>query len=99
MFKTFLKLPELQQHAILGSIKLDPDLNIAGVILNNVAGERHGKIAKEAIEEITGIPVLGMIPKLPENYVLPSRHLGLITPEEFEQKSVILEDLRKVIEE
>jgi cobyrinic acid a,c-diamide synthase len=93
------KVTRTAAAAILGSIKLDPDLNIAGVILNNVAGERHGKIAKEAIEQITGIPVVGMIPKLPENYVLPSRHLGLITPEEFEQKSVILEDLRKVIED
>ncbi len=93
------KVTRTAAAAILGSIKLDPDLNIAGVILNNVAGERHGKIAKEAIEQITGIPVLGMIPRLPENYVLPSRHLGLITPEEFEQKSVVLEDLRKVIEE
>ena len=93
------KVTRTAAAAILGSIKLDPDLNIAGVILNNVAGERHGKIAKEAIEQITGIPVLGMIPGLPENYVLPSRHLGLITPDEFEQKSVILDDLRKVIEE
>lgn len=93
------KVTRTAAASILGSIKLDPDLNIAGVILNNVAGERHGKVAKDAIEEITGIPVIGMIPRLPESYVLPSRHLGLITPEEFEQKSVILEDLRKVIEE
>jgi len=40
-----------------------------------------------------------MIPKLQENYVLPSRHLGLITPEEFEQKSAVIDDLRNVIEE
>jgi cobyrinic acid a,c-diamide synthase len=84
---------------ILGCTKLDPDLNIAGVILNQVAGERHGKVARKAIEEITGIPVIGLIPRLPDSYVLPSRHLGLITPDEFEKKSVILEDLIKVIEE
>ena len=93
------KVTRTAAASILGSIKLDPELNIAGVILNNVAGERHGKIAKDAIEDITGIPVIGTIPKLPENYILPSRHLGLITPDEFEQKSVILDDLRKVIEE
>jgi cobyrinic acid a,c-diamide synthase len=69
------------------------------VIINQVASERHGNVARSAIEEITGIPVIGMIPRLPESFVLPSRHLGLITPDEFEQKSVILEDLRKVIEE
>lgn len=84
---------------ILGCMKLDPDLNIAGVILNQVAGERHGKVAKDSIEEITGIPVVGMIPKLPAKFILPSRHLGLITPEEFEEKSEIINDLRNVIEE
>lgn len=84
---------------ILGCMKLDPDLNIAGVILNQVAGERHGKVAKEAIEEITGIPVVGMIPKLSAKFILPSRHLGLITPEEFEEKAEIINDLRNVIEE
>jgi len=93
------KVTRTAAASILGCLKLDPDLNIAGVILNNVAGERHGKVARNAIEEITGIPVIGMIPRLPESFVLPSRHLGLITPDEFEQKSVILEDLRKVIEE
>jgi cobyrinic acid a,c-diamide synthase len=84
---------------ILGCLKLDPDLNIVGVILNQVAGERHGKVAKEAIEEITGVPVIGMIPKLSTKFILPSRHLGLITPEEFEEKSNIIQDLRNVIED
>ena len=93
------KVTRTAAASILGCIKLDPDLNIAGVILNQVAGKRHGKVARKAIEEITGIPVIGMIPRLPDSYVLPSRHLGLITPDEFEKKSVILEDLRKVIEE
>ncbi len=84
---------------ILGCLKLDPQLNIAGVILNQVAGERHLRVAKDSIEEITGIPVLGAIPKLPDKFVLPSRHLGLITPDEFENKPAIIEDLRKIVEE
>ena len=93
------KVTRTAAASILGCLKLDPDLNIAGVILNQVAGERHGKVAKEAIEEITGIPVLGLIPRLPVKYILPSRHLGLITPEEFEQKSIIINDLRNIIED
>ena len=59
------KVTRTAAATILGCMKLDPDLNIAGVILNQVAGERHGKVAKDAIEEITGIPVLGLIPRLP----------------------------------
>lgn len=93
------KVTRTAAATILGCMKLDPDLNIAGVILNQVAGERHGKVAKDAIEDVTGIPVVGMIPKLSAKFILPSRHLGLITPEEFEEKSVIINDLRNVIEE
>ena len=93
------KVTRTAAASILGCQKLDPDLKIAGVILNKVAGERHGKIAKEAIEELTGIPVLGFIPKLPGNYTLPSRHLGLITPGEYEAGSVFINNFKKVIEE
>jgi len=93
------KVTRTAAASILGCQKLDPDLKIAGVILNKVAGERHAKIARESIEELTGIPVLGAIPKLPGNYTLPSRHLGLITPGEYEAGSVFINNFRKVIEE
>jgi len=93
------KVTRTAAASILGCQKLDPDLKIAGVILNKVAGERHAKIAKESIEELAGIPVLGAIPKLPGNYTLPSRHLGLITPGEYEAGSVFIKNFRKVIKE
>jgi len=93
------KVTRTAAATILGCSKLDPDLNIAGVILNQVAGERHLKVAKQAIEETTGIPVLGSIPKLQDDYVLPSRHLGLITPDEFEGKSNFVSDLGKIIDD
>ncbi len=67
------------------------------MILNRVAGEKHERIVKEAIEEITGIPVIGAIPKLPGKLILPSRYLGLITPGEFEQKSPFLGELENII--
>jgi cobyrinic acid a,c-diamide synthase len=93
------KVTRTAAASILGCQKLDLDLKIAGVILNKVAGERHAKIAKEAIEELTGIPVLGSIPKLSGNYSLPSRHLGLITPGEYDAGSVFINNFKKVIEE
>ncbi len=83
--------------SILGCKKLDPELNIAGVILNRVAGERHEKVVRDAIEEITGVPVIGAIPKLSGKLILPSRYLGLITPSEFEQKSLFLLELQNII--
>jgi cobyrinic acid a,c-diamide synthase len=97
IIQNLTKVTRTAAASILGCSHLDPDLNIAGVILNQVAGERHLNVAKEAIEETTGIPVLGFIPKLQNEYVLPSRHLGLITPDEFEGKSDFIDDLRKVI--
>jgi cobyrinic acid a,c-diamide synthase len=93
------KVTRTAAASILGCINMDPDLNVAGVILNQVAGERHGKVAKEAIEDITDIPVLGLIPKLNDKYILPSRHLGLITPEEYDQKYLIMNDLKSVVED
>ncbi|MFC2119547.1 cobyrinate a,c-diamide synthase [Bacteroidota bacterium] len=93
------KVTRTAAASILGCKNIDPDLNIAGVILNQVAGERHGKVAKEAIEDLTGIPVVGSIPKLHDKFILPSRHLGLITPEEYEQKFSIIEDLKNIVED
>ncbi len=92
------KVTRTAAASIAGCMKLDPDLKIEGVILNRVAGERHARIVKEAIEEETSIPVVGSIPKLSKKFILPSRHLGLITPDEFEQKSIFLRDLKNIIE-
>ena len=91
------KVTRTAAAAVLGCKTLDPDLKIEGIILNRVAGSRHEKVAREAIEGITGIPVLGAIPKLPGRFILPSRYLGLITPIEFEQKAVFLSELENII--
>jgi len=58
-------------------------LNLAGVVLNMVAGERHLRIAQESIEDATGVPVLGSIPRL-RGLEARERHLGLVTVEETE---------------
>lgn len=67
-----------------GCRALDPQLKMAGVILNRVAGSRHIKVITEAIEQVCQLPVLGAIPKLgADEYLIPGRHLGLVTPAEF----------------
>jgi cobyrinic acid a,c-diamide synthase len=65
----------------LGMKSLDPDLNIAGVLLNRVANSRQESLMRAAVETETGLPVLGSIPRTDEN-LLPGRHMGLVTPEE-----------------
>jgi cobyrinic acid a,c-diamide synthase len=54
----------------------DPAVQIAGVILNRVASERHRALVADAIEAL-GIPVLGAVPREAE-LALPERHLGLV---------------------
>ena len=62
---------------VLGYQQFDPDLRIAGVILNGVGGPRHLDFCAPQIEATTGLPVLGYLPRR-EELVQPERHLGLI---------------------
>lgn len=56
------------------------DSRIRGVLLNRVSLGYYSRL-KELIETECGIPVLGCLPELPHLQV-PSRHLGLVAPEE-----------------
>ncbi len=71
---------------VKGCVDFDPDLKIAGVVLNRVAGKRHERVVSDAIAEYCQIPVLGVIPKLDETGLIPGRHLGLVTPSEFDDE-------------
>ena len=62
---------------VLGYQQFDPALNVAGVILNGVASDRHLEFCKPQIEATTGLPVLGYLPRRAE-FEQPERHLGLI---------------------
>ena len=62
---------------VLGYQQFDPDLRIAGVILNGVGSERHLEFCQPQIEATTGLPVVGWLPRR-DDLVQPERHLGLI---------------------
>ena len=64
---------------VLGCRMLDPELDLAGVILNRVATARQEKLIRRAVEEDAGIPVVGAVPRLADDGPLPGRHLGLVT--------------------
>lgn len=81
---------------VMGCQHLDPEINIAGVILNKVARSRHEKIARESIEKYCRVPVVGAIPK-DALISIPDRHLGLITKGEVDETEDLLEHLADVI--
>lgn len=62
---------------VLGFQKFDPEVSIAGVILNNVGSKRHVEKASSAIEHYCGIPVFGAVPR-DSAMELCGRHLGLV---------------------
>lgn len=60
----------------LGCRAYRDDIDIAGVILNRVAGPGHESLIRPAIERI-GLPVLGAVMRR-ASVALPDRHLGLV---------------------
>lgn len=66
---------------VLGFEMFDPDLPLAGVILNRVASERHYKLLESAIIGACRTPILGWLPR-DASITIPERHLGLRTAEE-----------------
>ena len=62
---------------LLGYQQFDPAVNIAGVILNFVGGERHAAKLRAVIERYTDIPILGMVQRSKE-LELVERYLGLM---------------------
>lgn len=61
---------------VLGFELFDPELRIAGVIFNRVAGDRHFAMLAAAVEASCRTPVLGWLPRSAE-IGIPERHLGL----------------------
>jgi cobyrinic acid a,c-diamide synthase len=74
----------------------DPELQIAGVLLNKIGGERHGANLRRVIEYYTDLPVLGMIPRHPD-LEISERHLGLIPSNELDTRLVKTELIRRHI--
>ena len=83
--------------AVLGCQRLDPDLCIAGVVLNRVAGARHEGLVRAAIDSICGLPVFGAIPS-DAVLDLPQRHLGLVPPQEHELSQRVIDQAAALVE-
>jgi cobyrinic acid a,c-diamide synthase len=78
---------------IHGYTSFDPDLRVAGVILNNVGGEIHSDMIRDAVAGT--VPILGALPRA-KGLVVPERHLGLHLPHE--ARTDYVEQLATLIE-
>jgi cobyrinic acid a,c-diamide synthase len=82
---------------VKGCMTYDPELTIAGVILNRVASPRHLRLVRDAIVDL-GLPVLGALPRAAK-LVLPERHLGLVQAEETGELTATLDAIADFISE
>jgi len=82
---------------VKGFAAFDPDINIKGVILNQIGGERHREKAVKAIEHFCELPVIGTVPRA-EEMKLTMRHLGLVPYLEGRADSEFLNRVDKVKE-
>jgi len=75
---------------------LDPTVPLAGFLCNRVGSAGHYAGVKAAIEEATGLPVLGGIPRT-EALVIPERHLGLVPTDEREDVVIAVDAFAETI--
>ncbi|HET8538542.1 MAG TPA: cobyrinate a,c-diamide synthase [Anaeromyxobacter sp.] len=81
---------------VLGCKALDPELPLAGVVLNRVGTSRQEALVRRALADDAGVPVLGAIPRLAGG-PLPSRHLGLVCAAEHPERDAAIEALADAI--
>ncbi len=82
---------------VTGYQRFEPDVVIAGVILNHVSGRRHAEKLRTAVERYCQIPVVGMIPRDTGLHV-EERHLGLIPSPESKESELIVERIGRTLE-
>lgn len=82
---------------LLGYQGFDKAPQIAGVILNNVAGSRHESKLISVVEEYTDIPVIGSV-RRSSSLVIDERHLGLMPSNEASESEAIITAIKKTVE-
>jgi cobyrinic acid a,c-diamide synthase len=68
----------------------DPDVRVAGVVLNRLGSEHHEALLREALEPL-GVPVLGAL-RRDARVRTPERHLGLVPAGEQQDRARVALD-------
>jgi cobyrinic acid a,c-diamide synthase len=72
----------------IGFLHFDRKIKIAGVILNNVAGDKHANFIIDAFADKVKAPIIGIV-RRNNKITMSERHLGLIPAQELEEKQRI----------
>lgn len=91
------KMTKTTAAIVLGCMNMDKDVQIKGIVLNQVSGERHESVIRQSIERYCSLPVLGAIPRL-ESEEFPERHMGLTPYQEhpaIEKALLFVEEIAK----
>ncbi len=83
---------------ILGYQAFDSDINIAGVILNQLGGSRHESKLHAVIEHYTDVKVVGSVYKNPE-LSIEERHLGLMPSNEDNSADIKIQQIRDIVKQ
>ncbi|RAK10577.1 cobyrinic acid a,c-diamide synthase [Halanaerobium saccharolyticum] len=93
------KVAQSAAAVVYGYKNYDPDLNLKGVIINNVSSPHHFKLLKEAVEaKMSDLKILGYLPKN-QDLELPERHLGLVPVTESRELEIYIQKLTELMEE
>ena len=82
---------------LIGYQQFDPQVEIAGVILNQTAGSRHEQKLRQVVEYYTDLPILGVVGKDPAVEIV-ERHLGLVPSNEADRVQQKIDQIRTRIE-
>ena len=83
---------------ILGYQAFDPNINIAGVILNQLGGQRHETKLRSVVEHYTDVSVVGAVYRNPE-LSIEERHLGLMPSNEDDSADKKIHQIRDLIKQ
>jgi cobyrinic acid a,c-diamide synthase len=74
-----------------GFRSFDPELKIAGLILNRVGSDRHLELLTNALKPLN-LPIFGVL-RRQDNITIPDRHLGLVPTDELPHLNPLIDQL------
>lgn len=91
------KMTRTVAAVVKGCLTFEENLRITGVILNRTGNERHRALVRKAVEDLCGVPVLGVLPRRPSPFMI-ERHMGLAGMDEFNHTDALLDSLADFME-